>query len=174
MTITTGAAPTPVTTEPGPASAAPARTAPEVPASSEPAPSPPLRDRLRAALPVTGPGLTSLGATVLGVLVVGLGTVGDLALGPHLGLGFAIVFVVACVLVALTVRVRALGTAVVLPPILFAAAQVLASRGQTAGTRELALDVATSLALAAPVLFLGTAAAASIALVRVVVHLVRR
>ena len=140
--------------------------------------SPPLTgaDRVRAGLPFTGPGLTGIGGVVLGVLVVGLGAVGDLALGGGLGVGFTATFLLGCLLVAAMLRTRALAVAVVLPPLLFSGGYALETKtsGQTSGRREMALDVATSLALHAPVLFLGTALAVAVVLVRVVVHLFRR
>jgi hypothetical protein len=157
----------------GPLLAATALTTTETPPTP---PRVPLADRLRGAVPFTGPGLTGLGGIVLGCLIVGLGAAGDLALGDGLGVGFATTFLLGCVLVAATVRVRALGVAVVAPPLLFAGGYALETRtsGHTSGLREMALDVATSLALHAPLLFIGTAIAVAIALVRVAVHLIRR
>ena len=136
----------------------------------------PLSARLRAALPVTGPGLTGLGGVLLGILVVGLGALLDVALGGSLGLGFRVTFVLGCVLVAMAVRIRALATAAVLPPLLFAGSAFFETKqaGLTHGYREAALDTATTLALSAPLLFLGTAVALAIAVVRLVVHAVRR
>ncbi|MGZ4609240.1 MAG: DUF6542 domain-containing protein [Actinomycetes bacterium] len=136
----------------------------------------PLSARLRGALPVTGPGLTGLGGVLLGTLVVGLGALLDATLGGSLGLGFRVTFVLGCVLVAMAVRIRALATAAVLPPLLFAGSAYFETRraGLTHGYREAALDAATTLALSAPVLFLGTAVALAIVLVRLVVHAVRR
>jgi hypothetical protein len=135
-----------------------------------------LADRLRAALPFTGPGLTGLGGVVLGCLVVALGAASDLALGAGLGLGFAATFLLGCLLVAAALRTRALGVAVVLPPLLFAGGYALETwnSGLTTGRREMALDVATSLALHAPLLFAGSAIAVVVVLGRLVVHLVRR
>jgi Domain of unknown function (DUF6542) len=136
----------------------------------------PLSERARAALRFTGPGLTGLGGAVLGCLVVGLGAAGDLALGHGLGAGFSATFLFGCVLVACALRTRALALAIVLPPLLFAGGYALETKtsGQTTGTREMALDVATSLALHAPLLFIGTAIAVAIAVVRVAAHIVRR
>jgi len=137
----------------------------------------PRLERLRDALPsLPGPGLTVAGGTVLGAGLVGLGAALDIALGDGLGLGFRVTFVVTCVVIAFAVRVRALGAAVVLPPLLYAAAATLqtVTAGQTTGRRAAALDVATTLALTAPLLFLGTAVAAAIALSRGLAHLVRR
>lgn len=132
--------------------------------------------RLRDALPVTGPGLTGAGGAVLGTVIAGLGALLDLFVGGALRLGFTVTFLVACVLVALAVRVRALATAVVLPPLLFAGAALLETKhsGVTSGNRQAALDVATSLALSAPALFAGTALALVVVLCRLVVHAVRR
>ena len=89
---------------------------------------------------------------------------------------FTATFLLGCVLVAGALRTRALAVAIVLPPLLFAGGYALEtqSSGQTSGRREMALDVATSLALHAPALFLGTALAFAVVLVRVVVHLIRR
>jgi uncharacterized protein DUF6542 len=132
--------------------------------------------RLRAALPVTGPGLTGPGGVILGGTMVGLGALVDVALGNSLGLGFTATFLLGCVLVAVAVRTRALATAVVLPPLLFAAAALLETThaGVTTGSRQTALDVATTLALSAPLLFLGTALTLVVVLARLVVHAVRR
>jgi hypothetical protein len=133
-------------------------------------------ERLRAALPVTGPGLTGPGGVLLGSLIVGLGAIVDLAVGGALGLGFTVTFVLACAVVAMAMRIRALATAVVLPPLLFAGAALMETKqsGVTSGTRQAALDVATSLALSAPALFLGTALALAVVLARLVARAVRR
>jgi uncharacterized protein DUF6542 len=137
----------------------------------------PRLERLREALPgLPGPGLTVAGGTVLGAALVGFGAGLDLALGEGLGLGFRVTFVVTCVVVAFALRVTALPAAVVLPPLLYAGAAVLQTltAGQTTGRRAAALDVATTLALSAPPLFLGTILAAAIAVSRGLAHLVRR
>jgi hypothetical protein len=136
----------------------------------------PWSQRLRSALTFAGPGLTGLGGVVLGCLVVGLGAAGDLALGHGLGAGFSATFLLGCVLVACALRTRALAVAIVLPPLLFAGGFALETKtsGQTAGTREMALDVATSLALHAPILFIGTATALAVVIIRVTVHLFHR
>jgi hypothetical protein len=147
----------------------------------EPEPTRSLTERMRAIVPTTWlpkrwHGLTGLGGILLGGLVVGLGAVVDLALGNTLGLGFTATFLLGCALIPLALRVRALATAVVLPPLLFAGAQLLQSRadGRATGQREMALDVATSLAISAPVLFAGTGLTLAIVLGRLVVVLVRR
>jgi hypothetical protein len=135
-----------------------------------------IAERLRAALPFAGPGLTGLGGVVFGCLIVGLGAAVDLALGRGLGVIFTATFLLGSVLVACAVRTRALAVATVLPPLLFAGGYALETMtsGQTVGRREMLLDVATSLALHAPALFIGTAVAIAIVLVRLAVHLVRR
>ena len=137
----------------------------------------PRLERLREALPaLPGPGLTVAGGAVLGAAMVGFGAVLDIALGEGLGLGFRVTFVVTCVVVAFALRVRALAAAVVLPPLLYAGAAVLqtVTAGQTTGRRAAALDVATTLALSAPPLFLGTILAAAIVVARGLAHLIRR
>lgn len=148
---------------------------PDTGTAAEPA-RPTINSRLRAALPLTGPGLTGPGGVVLGTFVVGLGALFDLALGGALGLGFTATFLLGSVLVTLALRIRALATGVVLPPLLFAAAAFFETKhsGVTSGNRQAALDVATSLALSAPVLFTGTALALAVVLGRLVVHAVRR
>jgi hypothetical protein len=152
------------------------RTAAPTTADPPTSPSRTTADWVRAGLPFTGPGLTGLGGVVFGTFVVGLGAAADLALGGGLGVGFTATFLLCCLLVAATLRTRALGVAVVLPPLLFAGGYALETKtsGQTSGRREMALDVATSLALHAPMLFLGTALAVAVVLVRGVVHLFRR
>jgi hypothetical protein len=132
--------------------------------------------RLRAALSWTGPGLTGPGGLVLGAMVVGFGALLDLTLGDELGLGFTATFLLGSVLVALAVRPRALPAAVVLPPLLFAVTALLETKhsGATSGNRQAALDVATTLALSAPILFTGTALTLAVVLGRLVLHTVRR
>jgi len=123
-----------------------------------------------------GSGLTTAGAVLVGALLMGIGAMADLTFGDSLGFGFAAMFLIASVTMALTLRVRSLASAVIAPPLLFTAATMLAARasGQVEGRRALALDTATSLALSAPVLFGGTALAAAVAVVRLVLDLVRR
>jgi hypothetical protein len=143
-------------------------------AAAEPAgPMSGLPARLRA-LPTQG--LTGPGATVLAVLVVIPGVLLDLARDGSFGLASSVLFVLAALAAALTVRVRALATAAVLPPLLFAGAVTALAylSGNNEGTRELVLDVGTTLAVSAPLLFGGTAAALAVVLGRVVVHLTRR
>lgn len=123
-----------------------------------------------------GSGLTTPGAVLVGSVLMAVGAIADLAFGDSLGVGFAAMFVIASVLMALTLRVRSLASAVIAPPLMFAIATMLAGKlsGEVDGSRALALDTATSLALSAPVLFGGTALAAAIAVVRLVTAGVRR
>ncbi len=123
-----------------------------------------------------GSGLTTPGAVLLGALLMGIGAMADLTFGEALGVGFAAMFLIASAAMALTLRVRSLASAVIAPPLLFAAATMLAAKssGEVEGSRALAMDTATSLALTAPVLFGGTALAAVVAVVRLVPELARR
>ena len=67
-------------------------------------------------------------------------------------------------------------TSLVLQPLLFCGAVAAVARlgGQNRGSREVALDVGTTLALSAPLLFAGVVAAVVVALVRVGRHLAAR
>ena len=115
-----------------------------------------------------GSGLTTPGAVIVGGLLIAVGAMADLGFGDSLGFGFATMFVIASAVMALTLRVRSIASAVIAPPLMFAIATMLVGKlsGEVHGSRALALDTATSLALSAPVLFGGTALAAAIAVVR--------
>ena len=123
-----------------------------------------------------GSGLTAPGAVLLASTLLAVGAMADMTFGDSLGVGFSAMFLIASVLMALTIRVRSLLTAVIAPPLLFASAAVVVGKlsGEVRGNRALALDTATTLALSAPVLFTATALAAVVAGVRLVAHLVRR
>ena len=123
-----------------------------------------------------GSGLTTPGAVLVGAVLIAIGAIADLAFGHSLGVGFATMFVIASAVMALTLRVRSLASAVIAPPLMFAIATMLVGKlsGEVHGSRALALDTATSLALSAPVLFGGTALAAAIAVVRVATAVARR
>lgn len=127
--------------------------------------------RLRALRGLTGPG-----GALLAVLLLAPGVLMDRWLDGSFGLPSMVAFVLASLSVAAAVRISALGTAAVLPPLLFAGAvTVLAwSSGNNRGTRELAFDVGTTMAVSAPVLFLGAAAALAVVLGRLVVRVFRR
>ena len=123
-----------------------------------------------------GSGLTTPGAVLVGSVLMVVGAIADLAFGDSLGVGFAAMFVIASGVMALTLRVRSLASAVIASPLMFAIATMLVGKlsGQVHGSRALALDTATSLALSAPVLFGGTAVAAAIAVVRLATAVARR
>jgi hypothetical protein len=130
----------------------------------------------RAGRVSSGRGLTTAGAVVVAGAVVALGCAVDGLLGDGPGRGLAITYVAACALIAGWLRLRALGTALVAPPLLFATATAALawSAGHAPGVRQLALEVATTLAVSAPTLFAGVGLAAAITLVRVVLHVARR
>lgn len=109
-------------------------------------------------------------------LLVGLGSAFDVLVGRGPGFGLTTGFLLACPAMALLLRLRALGTALISPPLLFggAATMISLAGGSLHGLRRLGLDVATSLALAAPVLFTGTLACVVIVLARVLRHVARR
>ena len=123
-----------------------------------------------------GSGLTTPGAVIVGGFLMGLGAMADLTFGDALGVGFAAMFVIASAAMALALRVRSLASAFIAPPLMFAIATMLVGKlsGEVHGSRALALDTATSLALSAPVLFGGTALAAAIAVVRLLAAIARR
>jgi hypothetical protein len=129
--------------------------------------------RLRA---LRGQGLTGPGGVLLAVLLLAPGVLVDRWLDGSFGLPSAVAFVLASLAAASAVRTRAMATAAVLPPLLFVGALAFLawSSGNNGGRRELALDVGTTLAVSAPVLFLGTAAALAVVLGRLVAHLFRR
>jgi hypothetical protein len=123
-----------------------------------------------------GSGLTTPGAVLVGTVLMTIGAIADLAFGHSLRVGFAVMFVIASAVMALTLQVRSLASAVIAPPLMFACATMLVGKlsGEVHGSRALALDTATSLALSAPVLFGGTALAAAIAVVRLATAVARR
>jgi hypothetical protein len=123
-----------------------------------------------------GSGLTTPGAVLVASALLGVGAMADMTFGGSLGVGFGVMFLLGCAAMATTLRIRSLATAVIAPPLLFATTVLLAAKvsGNVRGTRALALDTATTLALSAPVLFGGTALAAGVAVVRLGVHVVRR
>jgi hypothetical protein len=123
-----------------------------------------------------GSGLTTPGAAIVGGFLIGIGAMADLTFGGSLGVGFAAMFVIASAVMALTLRVRSLASAVIAPPLMFAMATMVVGKlsGEVHGSRALALDTATSMALSAPVLYGGTAAAAAIGVVRLGGAIARR
>lgn len=121
-------------------------------------------------------GLTGPGVTVVALLVLTPGVAFDLAFDGSFGLASSVFFVLACLAAVLTARVAALATAAVLPPLLFVAAVTTLAwaSGKNEGTRQLGLDVGTTLAVSAPLLFVTTAATLVLVLARVVLRLARR
>lgn len=127
-------------------------------------------------LDLRGQGLTGPGGVLLAVLVLAPGVALDWALGGSLGTASTVAFLVAAVAAPAAVRPRAMATAAVLPPLLFAGAVAFLAwaGGANNGLRELVLDVGTTLAVSAPTLFLGTAAALAVVVGRLVARLLRR
>lgn len=126
--------------------------------------------------PLLSRGLTAPGGVLVAVLVLMPGVLLDLEPSGTFGTASTVSFLVAAVTAALVVRRRALGTAAVLPPLLFVGAVTTLAQlsGKNESSRELVLDVGTTLAVDAPVLFVGTTAAVAVVLGRLVVGLVRR
>ncbi|MGH8894882.1 MAG: DUF6542 domain-containing protein [Actinomycetes bacterium] len=133
----------------------------------------PVLDRLR---PLRGRRLTAPGGVVLSLLLLAPGVALDVALDGSFGLPSTVSFVLASLAAAAAVQPRALATAVVLPPLLFAAAITALARlsGNNDGARQLGLDVGATMAMAAPVLFATTAATLVLVLGRLTVGLARR
>ena len=121
-------------------------------------------------------GLPTPAVVALAALVLLPGVVLDLAGDGTFGLPSAVFFVVAAAAVPLLLRTRSLAVGAVLPPLLFvAAATVIAWRsGLNQGTRQIGLDVGTTMAVNAPLLFAGTAVALAVVAGRLVVRLARR
>jgi hypothetical protein len=121
-------------------------------------------------------GLTAPGGILLAILVLAPGVLMDLSPDGTFGLASSVTFVAAGIATALAVRRRALATAAVLPPLLFVGAVTVLAQlsGKNTGSREVVLDAGTTLAVSAPVLYIGTAATLAVVLARLLVGLVRR
>lgn len=131
--------------------------------------SPPVRALLAQSL--TGPGGVVLAALLLAPWVLlDLGT--DATFGAPSTVGVLLAGVAA----ALVVRTRALATAAVLPPLLFAASMLTLAQfsGLNGNSREVVLDAGTTLALSAPVLFAGTGVTLAVVIGRLLWGLARR
>ena len=116
-------------------------------------------------------GLTAAGGVVLSLLVGLAGATFDVLTGSGLRTGFAVAFVAACVLTALLVHREDLKAAVVMPPLIYVALALgIGAVARTAGAGSFVLQQAVELVnaviLGAPVLLLGTASAALIAVLR--------
>jgi hypothetical protein len=108
---------------------------------------------------------------VLLSLVTGIALVLDLLVGTGLGWAFGIGFALGCGWTAWRVRRRDLLSALVAPPLVFAAAVLVADEvvgGSSPGRFPVrqALDLATSLADGAPLLLVGCSAAGAVVLLR--------
>ena len=121
-------------------------------------------------------GLPTPAVVALAALVLLPGVVLDVARDGTFGLPSAVFFVVAAAAVPLLLRTRSLAVGAVLPPLLFAgAATAIAWRsGLNQGTRQIGLDVGTTMAVNAPLLFAGTALALAVVAGRLLVRLARR
>lgn len=146
------------------AAATPARTAPRWDPAA-------LLGQVRGHRGLTGPGVTAVA-----LLVLAPGVALDLAFGGSFGLASSVFFVLASLAAVLTARVAALTTAAVLPPLLFVAAVTTLAwaSGNNEGSRQLGLDVGSTLAVSAPLLFATTAGVLVAVGVRAAVHLARR
>ena len=120
---------------------------------------------------VTGPAVVAAAA-----LLVALGAAVDLQRDRTLGAGTTVALLLAALAAPAVVRFRSLPTALVLPPLLVAAAAtgIAELGGQDRGRRELVLDVGTTLALHAPTVFAAAALSVLVLLVRVGVRVARR
>ncbi|HEX7187470.1 MAG TPA: DUF6542 domain-containing protein [Actinomycetes bacterium] len=156
-----------------PAPQAAVQSPPTVPAGVDPSPPPSKLDRVRA---IWSQGLPTPLAVLLAVLVMAPGVVLDVARDGSFGLPSTVLFLLAAIATPLVLRPRSLAVGVVLPPLTFvgAAAAIAWRSGLNAGTREIGLDVGTTMALQAPLLFLGTTAALGVVLARLLGRLVRR
>ena len=119
--------------------------------------------------------LTAPGGVLLALVVLAPGVLLDAATDATLGRPTIAAFLLAVLACALTVRRKALATAAVLPPVLFAGAVTSLAwlSGQNRGVRQLVLDAGTTLALSAPAVFGGTALVLLVVLARVVRGLTR-
>ena len=105
-----------------------------------------------------------------------MGAAVDAAGDPGLGNGTGVAVVLAALAATGVVRFRSLATAALLPPLLVAAAALGLAllSGRNEGSRELGLDVGTTLALSAPFIFGATVAGLLVVAVRVTLHVSRR
>lgn len=116
-------------------------------------------------------GITAIGAGVLALAVTLLAAILDAVFTRSFGWLFTIGFLLGCLYVGLRVRRRELLASVVVPPLVFATTVVIAGQflpvtSDSGWLTRQVLDLATTLALGAPVLLGGTALAGAIALGR--------
>jgi hypothetical protein len=108
---------------------------------------------------------------LLALLLGGLAGAVDVLTGQGLREIFAVAFLSACLICAISVHREDLAAAVVMPPLVYAALVLvagLAEGGLSSGSVLLhqAIELFNGLVLGAPVLVAGTAIAAGVALVR--------
>lgn len=141
----------------------PARSTPEDPPSEPSEPTAPEQPRSR---PSGESGLSATGGTLLNLVVTLVGGMVDAVVTNSFGWIFGLSFFASAAFVALRIRYADLLAAVIVPPITFAvviivAGQFLPSSGGS-WLRRQALDLASTLALGAPVLLSTTATAGAV------------
>lgn len=119
----------------------------------------------------TGGALTGTGAVVVASLGTAIGVIAASVTGDGLGVLFTVLFVTGCLVATARVRRAELRTALVMVPLVFLGALVLAdllspSPGGTSWVTSQASTVATNLVVHAPSLFAGVAASAAVAAIR--------
>lgn len=113
-------------------------------------------------------GLSAAGGVVLSVLLSVAGAGFDVLTGSGLRMGFAGCFLAGCILTALLVHREDLGAAVVMPPLIYVILSLgIGALARTANSGSFvlqqALELVNAIVLGAPVLLLGTGAAALVA-----------
>lgn len=138
-----------------------------------PAPTPGPRERLATLL---GQRVSGPAAVAVASLITAAGVAVDLPGDPSLALGTEVAVVLGGLVATCVVRLRSLATPAVLPPLLVTAASLTLAvlGGRNDGSREIVLDLGTTLALSAPLVFGATAACLAVVLVRVGRHLLQR
>lgn len=117
-------------------------------------------------------GLTALGTALVVLVVGGIGAAIDSFVFGSLHYAFAVLFVAACVLVAIRVHTDDLLGVAIMPPLIYALITIGAgyldpSAGDgSSGLRNKAIDVGTEMILHAPVLLTAFVLVAAIALLR--------
>lgn len=151
--------------DPSRSSGRPDGTAPPSQSTESPPPAPPLRRPRERGFSAPSVALLSL------ALTVGAGALDGLTSG-ELGRWFALGFVISAVGGAVTIRRSDLLWSLIWPPLVFATAVVLTAPvvpgGSGGNLKRQGIELATSLALEAPLLVGTTLTAAGVALARVV------
>lgn len=119
------------------------------------------------------PGVPWWGALLVAVVVTGIGVLIDSMSGDQLSSTFTLFYVLGCVAAVVTVRYRALFTAMAQPPLLLLLmvplGQELVSSGSTAGLKDLAFNVVYPLVNRFPAMLLATTLALMIGGARIFV-----